>query len=149
MMGFDINVRPTWDDYFMLIAQGVSLRSTCSRRSVGAVFVSADNHILSTGYNGAPSGERHCCHTPEWVLGSPDGSTVVPSGDIKIVNGKTQCSVVIHAELNAVLAAAKKGIALQGSKLYVTYRPCEECSKFLKQLNLERIVCPELKITSQ
>jgi len=118
----------------MNIAETVAQRATCSRRSVGAVFVSTDNHILSTGYNGAPSGERHCSHTAD-------------RDDVKTVNGKIHCSVVVHAELNAVLAAAKKGIALRGSKLYVTYRPCEECSKFLKQLYLERIVCPE-KITS-
>jgi len=135
--------RPDWNDYFMRIAETVAMRSTCSRRSVGAVFVSEDNHILSTGYNGAPTKERHCQHYPSATF---DGSQY--NSDMKNVNGKEHCSVVIHAELNAVLAAAKKGIALQGSKLYVTYQPCEDCSKFLKQLKLEKITCPA-KITSQ
>ncbi|MGD8741193.1 MAG: hypothetical protein PVG34_12835, partial [Desulfobacterales bacterium] len=53
------NSRPSWEDYFMDIAMLVARRSTCLRRAVGAIIVK-DKRILSTGYNGAPTGVRHC-----------------------------------------------------------------------------------------
>lgn len=91
--------RLSWDDYFQTIAETVSRRATCPRAQVGAVIVK-NNRILSTGYNGAASGEPHC----------------LEAGCI-LENGR-YCQRAIHAETNAVAQAAKMGIAIDGATLY-------------------------------
>jgi dCMP deaminase len=90
--------RPDWDSYFMNIAKEVASRSTCPRASVGAVIVK-DNGILSTGYNGAPSGEPHCLEVGCLIINN-------------------HCERTIHAETNAVVQAAKYGVNINGSTLY-------------------------------
>lgn len=124
------NARPTWDEMFMEMAQTLAKRSTCSRRHVGAVFV-RDNRYLCGGYNGAPAGEKHCDHS------FIDRDTHLDQ------SGKRTCSIAIHAEMNAILDAALRGVSIQGAVLYVTHPPCLQCAKHLKQLRLERIVCPK------
>lgn len=105
--------RPTWDDYFLSIAWAVSLRASCPRASVGAVIVSADNRILTTGYNGAPAGAPHCLDV---------GCDVVDD----------HCQRALHAEVNAVAWAARHGISLRDSRIYVYGRGvCRECAKVL------------------
>ena len=108
--------RPGWDRYFHMIARAVSERASCPRAKVGAVIVDVEHRILSTGYNGAPSGERDCLSY---------GCNI--EGD--------HCQRAIHAEVNAVAYAARAGISIKGSTLYVYSsrgdRPCRECLKVL------------------
>lgn len=111
--------RPSWDEYFMSIAEQVSGRSTCLRRRTGAVLVK-DKRILSTGYNGVPSGLGHCD-----VVGCIREERSIPSGSHhELCRG-------IHAEQNAVIQAAKHGIAIEGSTVYCTHQPCSLCAKIL------------------
>jgi dCMP deaminase len=112
--------RPSWDEYFMELAQVVAKRSTCNRRSVGAVLV-RDKRILTTGYNGSPPGLPHC--TDEGCL---------------MVEG--HCVRAIHAEQNAIVQAALHGIDLSGATCYVTSSPCVHCAKMLIAAGIKRIV---------
>lgn len=120
--------RPSWDEYFAEICRSVSRRSTCHRRQVGAVVVK-DKRILSTGYNGAPSGLPHCldsgCLRDE--LGIPSGQ------NHEICRGN-------HAEANAVASAALHGISLRGSTIYSTHQPCVLCSKLLINAGIVRVI---------
>jgi dCMP deaminase len=103
----------------MGIARMVTARSTCLRRHVGAILVK-DRRILATGYNGAPSGVRHC---EEVGCLRQDGS--VPSGM------RHELCRGLHAEQNAIIQAAYHGISITGSTLYCTNKPCVICSKML------------------
>ncbi|MBI5118417.1 cytidine/deoxycytidylate deaminase family protein [Candidatus Poribacteria bacterium] len=120
--------RPTWDEYFLEIARLVSSRSTCLRRAVGAVFV-REKRVLSTGYNGAPSGLKHCEE-----VGCIRERERIPSGE------RHELCRGIHAEQNAILQAAQFGISLRGSILYCTNQPCVLCAKMLINAGVERIV---------
>ncbi|MEK7608100.1 MAG: dCMP deaminase family protein [Patescibacteria group bacterium] len=104
-------VRPGWGEYFMKIAEIVATRSTCNRRSVGAVLVRA-RVILSTGYNGAPRGMEHCDESGH-----------------EIVDG--HCVRTVHAEANALVQAARNGISIDGSTMYLTHSPCYDCFKMM------------------
>ena len=101
--------RASWDEYFMAIARVVSSRSTCDRKFVGAVIV-RNRTILSTGYNGSIRGLPHC---------SENGHMME--------NG--HCVATIHAEVNAILQAARNGVVIDGGTLYVTASPCWNCFK--------------------
>ena len=102
--------RPSWDAYFMQIAQLVKTRATCPRRQVGAVIV-RDRRIVATGYNGAPQGLPHC------PVGGPEHDW--PSGCMKAGH----CIRSLHAEQNCLLQAAKIGVACEGTTMYVTCQP--------------------------
>ena len=120
--------RPSWDEYFMKIANDAATRTTCLRRGVGCVIVK-DNRILATGYNGVPSGLRHCAET-----GCLREKLGVPSGQRhEICRG-------LHAEQNAIIQAAKYGIDIQGSKIYVNTQPCVVCAKMIINAGIEEIV---------
>jgi len=116
--------RPSWDEYFMELAQVVAKRSTCKRRSVGAVLV-RDKRILTTGYNGSPPGLPHCIDAECLML---DG----------------HCVRAIHAEQNAIVQGALHGIDLRGATCYVTASPCVHCSKMLIATGVKRIVFLDL-----
>ncbi len=116
----DPDDRPSWDEYFLRVAKVVSTRSTCPRRSVGAVLV-RDRQILSTGYNGAPRGLPHC--SEEGCL-MRDGHCVRAS----------------HAEMNAIAQAALHGVSVDSATLYCTDRPCLICSKLLINAGIAKIV---------
>lgn len=121
-------MRPDWDAYFMEIAQVVSKRSTCLRRSVGAVLVK-NKQILATGYNGTPKGLPHCAE-----VGCLREQMHVPSGKMhELCRG-------IHAEQNAVIQAAVHGVSIDGATLYCTHQPCVVCSKILINAGIKRIV---------
>lgn len=111
--------RPSWDSYFMSIAENVSSRATCLRRRVGAVIVK-DKRILATGYNGPPSGISHC--TPETCLRLKYN---VPSGE------RHELCRGLHAEQNAIIQAAYHGVSIKGADIYVTHQPCSICTKML------------------
>jgi dCMP deaminase len=120
--------RPNWDEYFMEIAQTAMKRSTCLRRSVGALLVK-DKHILATGYNGVPKNLRHCSET-----GCLRQQMNVPSGKMhELCRG-------LHAEQNAIIQAALHGVPIDGATLYCTHQPCVVCAKMLINAGVKRIV---------
>lgn len=121
-------MRPSWQHYFMEIAQQVAKRSTCLRRQVGAVIV-RDNRILTTGYNGAPSGTPHCIETSQCIrdkLGIPSGQ-------------RHELSRAAHAEQNAIAQAARYGIAIDKSVLYSTHQPCSICARQIINAGIETV----------
>ncbi len=116
------------DEYFLKIASVVAERSTCRRRHVGAVAVRS-KHILSTGYNGAPSGAKDCLE-----LGCLRDELNIPSGTRhEICRG-------IHAEQNVIIQAGLHGVSLEGSTLYATHTPCVLCAKMLVNAKIKRLV---------
>ncbi len=122
------NSRPNWDEYFLSIAKLVSKRSTCLRRKVGALLVK-DKRILATGYNGAPSGIKHCEER-----GCLREKLKVPSGE------RHELCYGLHAEQNAFLQAALHGISVEGAKIYATTQPCIICAKMFINAGVKEIV---------
>jgi dCMP deaminase len=119
--------RISWDDYFMEITRMVAKRSTCLRRSVGAVLVK-DKRIVATGYNGPPRGLKHCRET-----GCLRAKLNVPSGERhEICRG-------LHGEQNAIIQAAIHGVSIEGSTLYCTTQPCVICTKMLINSGIKTI----------
>jgi len=112
----------------MQMAQVVAERSTCLRRQVGAVIVK-DKQILSTGYNGSPSGLKHCDE-----IGCLRQSLGVPSGE------RHEICRAVHAEQNALVQAAKHGVAITGADLYTTHQPCVLCTKLLINAGIKRVI---------
>lgn len=120
---------PTWEEYYMGIALAVREKANCLRRRVGAVIV-LNNRIISTGYNGTPEritncldgGCRRCAHPEEFERGT----------------GYDLC-ICVHAEQNALLSAARFGIAVEGADLYSTVRPCFGCTKELLQAKIHAV----------
>jgi dCMP deaminase len=120
--------RPSWDEYFLCITKEVAKRSTCLRRQVGAILV-MDKHILTTGYNGAPSGLQHCLD-----IGCLREQLKVPPGE------RHELCRGLHAEMNALLQASRYGIKISGATLYTTTYPCSLCAKMLVNAGIQRIV---------
>ncbi len=120
--------RPSWDQYFIEVAQVVAKRSTCLRRMVGAVIVK-DKRILSTGYNGAPSGLAHCLD-----VGCLREKMKIPSGE------RQELCRGLHAEQNAIIQASLYGFSVQGATIYCTLEPCITCSKMIINAGLRRVV---------
>jgi dCMP deaminase len=120
--------RPSWNEYFMSITVMVANRSTCLRRKVGAILVK-DKRILATGYNGAPSGLRHCEE-----VGCLRETTSVPSGE------RHELCRGLHAEQNAIIQAAYHGFSIKGATLYCTNKPCVICSKMLINAGIRKIL---------
>ncbi|NOZ51155.1 MAG: dCMP deaminase [Chloroflexi bacterium] len=112
--------RPSWDEYFMCIALQAAKRSTCDRAHVGAVIV-RDRRILTTGYNGSPSGLPHC-------------------DDIGHLLVEGHCLRTIHAEQNAIVQAGYLGVSVRGGTLYVTHQPCLTCAKLIINAGIRRVV---------
>jgi dCMP deaminase len=123
--GYD---RPSWDEYFMGIVELVAKRSTCLRRSVGAVLVK-DKRILATGYNGAPSGVRHCLDT-----GCLRERLKVASGE------RHELCRGLHAEQNAIIQSALHGVSLKGATLYCSNHPCVICAKMIINAGIVRVL---------
>jgi len=113
-------MRPSWDSYFMKIAEDVALRSTCDRAMVGAVLV-REKHIIATGYNGSPAGLEHC-------------------DDIGHLMVDGHCVRTVHAEVNAIIQAAVFGQATKDADCYVTHFPCLNCTKMLINARISRLV---------
>ena len=120
--------RPNWDKYFLEIARIVSKRSTCLRRKVGALIVK-DRRILATGYNGTPSGIRHCAE-----VGCLRAKLKIPSGQ------RHELCRGLHAEQNVLLQAALYGISLRDSSLYITNQPCIICAKMIINAGVREVV---------
>jgi len=116
------------DEYFLKIASVVAERATCLRHRIGAIAVK-DKHILTTGYNGAPSGRKDCLE-----LGCLRDELHIPSGE------KHEICRAVHAEQNVIIQAALHGISLEGSTIYCTHTPCRICAKMLVNARIKRFV---------
>lgn len=112
-------VRAGWNEYFMGIAHQAATRSTCPRKHVGAVIV-RDRTVLSTGYNGSIRGLPHC-------------------DEVGCVMEDGHCITTVHAEANAILQAAKNGVAIDGGELYTTASPCWNCFKLIANAGIKKI----------
>lgn len=123
--------RPTWDEYFMSITEAVAQRSTCLRRRVGAVLV-RDKRILTTGYNGAPTGFSHCLEA-----GCLREKMGIKSGE------RQELCRGLHAEQNALVQAALHGVSVRGAVLYTTLEPCITCTKMLVNARVQEVVYQE------
>lgn len=123
--------RPDWDEYFLDIAELVSRRSTCRRRSVGAVLVK-EKRILATGYNGAPTGLRHCLD-----LGCLREQNNVPSGE------RHELCRGLHAEQNSIIQAALHGVSVREATLYCTNHPCVICAKMIINAGVAKVIFRE------
>jgi len=122
--------RTSKNEYFMKIAEVVSQRSTCIKRKVGAILVK-DSHIISTGYNGAPSGFKHC--SLELCVRQN-----LKSGD------KPELCRGVHAEINCIIQAAIHGTSIKGdTTLYSTTFPCMSCLKLIINAGISRLVYKE------
>ena len=122
-------VRPTWDQYFVSICEMVGSRGTCDRGKSGCVIVK-DKRILTTGYVGSPPGLAHCDdigHEMHKVTHDDGRETM-------------HCIRTVHAEQNAIVQAARNGIALFGSTLYCKMTPCYVCAKLIISAGIVRVV---------
>lgn len=109
--------RPTWANTWFQIAEVLSRRATCPRLHTGAVIVSHDLRILSTGYNGSPEDSPHC-------------------QDVGCLMIEGHCTRAVHAELNALLYAARKGISIETASMYILHAPCVRCAICIAQAGI-------------
>jgi dCMP deaminase len=121
--------RPGYHDYFMGIAMAVRRRANCLGNRVGAVIV-LDRRIVATGYNGTPENMENCLDGGCKRCANREKH---PSG-----TGYDLC-ICVHAEQNALLAAARFGIAVAGATLYSTMRPCFGCTKEMLQAKINEV----------
>lgn len=123
-----VRARPTWDEYFSELAQMVARRSTCLRRNVGSLLVKGDR-IISSGYNGAPQGIRHCLD-----IGCLREDMGIPSGErYELCRG-------VHAEQNAIINAARYGVSTIDSVIYSTRQPCMLCARMIINAGVKKVV---------
>lgn len=120
--------RINFDDLFMSIVELLEKRTTCIRKSVGAILVK-DNIILSTGYNGSPSKLEHCIN-----IGCLREKLKIPSGQ------RIEICRAVHAEMNALVQCGLKQTNTKDSVLYCSYSPCVTCAKLLIQAGTKKIV---------
>ena len=111
--------RPSWDDYFLEMADTASKRATCDRGKSGCVIV-LDKQVLVTGYVGSPTGFPHC----------DDVGHTIESG---------HCVATVHAEANAIIQAAKNGVRIDGAELYTTASPCWNCFKLIANAGITKV----------
>jgi dCMP deaminase len=123
-------IRPSWDEYFIELANTVARRATCDRGRSGCVIV-RNKQILVTGYVGSPSNLPHCDEVGHLMkkVTHEDGST------------STHCMRTVHAEQNAICQAARLGISLEGGTCYCRMTPCRTCAMLLINCGIVRIVC--------
>ncbi len=127
--------KPSWDVYFMNLAEVVRSRADCTRRKVGALIVK-DRRIIATGYNGTPHNIKNCSE------GGCQRCRQRDEGKIKAIEYEESC-VCIHAEQNAIIQAAYQGISTKGGILYSTTLPCSTCCKMLINSGIKEIVHKE------
>lgn len=125
-----IDMRPSWDEYFMDICRTTAKRSTCDRGRVGCVIV-RDHQILCTGYAGSPHGFEHCDD-----VGHEFKETIHEDG-----SRSQHCIRTVHAEQNAIVQAARRGIAIDGATVYCTMTPCRTCAMLLINAGIKAVVC--------
>lgn len=117
------------EEYYMGIALAVRAKANCRGSRVGSLIVK-DNRIISTGYNGTPSGMTNCldggCHRCRDREKYPKGQAY-------------DLCICVHAEQNSILAAARFGISVEGADLYTTMQPCFGCIKEMLQVRIQRV----------
>jgi len=122
--------RPSWDDYFMEVADAISKRATCDRGRSGCV-IARDKQLLVTGYVGSPQGLPHCDD-----VGHQMKKIIHEDGHIT-----QHCVRTVHAEQNAICQAAKRGISIDGATLYCRMTPCRTCAMLIINCGIVRVVC--------
>ncbi|VAX36546.1 dCMP deaminase @ Late competence protein ComEB [hydrothermal vent metagenome] len=115
-----MNKRPDWDEYFLKLAMLASERATCPRMHCGCVLVKGKN-VVATGYNGSIPGDEHC-------------------EDVGCLIVENHCVRTVHAEMNALIQAARLGHSVDGATAYVTNMPCTTCAKSLITAGIKRVV---------
>jgi len=115
-----MNKRPDWDEYFLKLAMLASERATCPRLHCGCVLVK-NKDVVATGYNGSIPGDAHC-------------------DDVGCLVVDNHCVRTVHAEMNALVQAAKRGHSIEDSTAYVTNMPCSTCAKALITAGVRRVV---------
>ncbi len=130
-MGLMARTRISWDELFMEMAFILTKRSSCLNSQMGAVLVTQDNDVISTGYNGSPAKLPNCS----------DLGTCRRKEDADYASGKNLhlCNAV-HAEINAILLAAKNGHSTKDAKLYCTHQPCTECAKQIVNAGIAEVI---------
>lgn len=122
---------PNTDEYYMGIAFAVRQKANCTGNRVGAVIVKG-NRVVSTGYNGVPEGMKNCLEGGCLRCSNPNGQFEPGTG--------YDLCICVHAEQNAILAAARFGISVEGATLYTTMQPCFGCAKELVQAKINQVV---------
>jgi dCMP deaminase len=121
-----MNERPSWDAYFISLADQAAVMSTCGKKKVGAVLVDPKTKaVISTGFNGAPRGLDHCTDKTKHIC---EGGCL---------NNDGRCLRAIHAEHNAILNAKRD---VTGAIMYCTDEPCENCTKYMVQVGVSKVV---------
>ena len=123
-------IRPSWDDYFIELADTVAKRATCDRGRSGCV-ITKDKQILVTGYVGSPKGLPHCDD-----VGHLFKKVIHEDGRVT-----QHCVRTVHAEQNAITQAARRGISLDGGTLYCRMTPCQTCAMLIINCGIKRVVC--------
>ena len=118
-----------WVSYFINMLDAVKSNSSCTRRQVGAILTTSDNEIITTGYNGTPSGVLNC---------NEGGCLRCNNDNIPSGVGYEYC-LCVHGEHNAILSAAKQGKSVKGAILYISDRPCLQCLKIIAQCQIETV----------
>lgn len=119
--------RPNFDEYIFNICASVASRATCRHRDQGAVIVE-DMSIISTGYNGAPRGEKDCIE-----LGYCSKAQSLP------------CRAEgLHGESNAIISAARRGVGVKGATMYCVYSPCRACCNMIKNAGITTVIYQEI-----
>ncbi len=122
--------RPSWDDYFLELADAASRRATCDRGKSACVIV-RDKQVLATGYVGAPAGLPHCDE-----VGHLMKKVIQENGEIT-----EHCVRTVHAEQNAICQAAKRGVSIEGAAFYQRMTPCRTCAMMLINCGIKKVVC--------
>ncbi len=123
-------VRPTWDDYFMEVANAISKRGTCDRGRSGCV-IAKDKQVLATGYVGSPAGFPHCDD-----VGHQMKKLIHEDGSIT-----QHCVGTVHSEQNAICQAAKRGVSIEEATVYCRMTPCKVCAMLLINSGIKRVYC--------
>lgn len=126
------DTRPSWDEYFMQMAELTAQRSTCLRRKVGAVIVK-DKHIIATGYNGRASRTS--------PLRRFRGMSAAETG--RSFRQRHELCRALHAEQNAIIQSATLGQSIENASIYITHQPCVICAKMIINAGINRIVVKE------
>jgi dCMP deaminase len=122
--------RPSWDNYFLELADAASKRATCNRGRSGCVIV-RDKQVLATGYVGSPVGLPHCDDAGHIIK-----KVIQENGEIS-----EHCVRTVHAEQNAICQAAKRGISIEGATVYQRMTPCRTCAMLWINCGIKKVVC--------
>ena len=124
------NTRPSWDDYFMEVANAISKRATCDRGKSGCV-IARNRQLIVSGYVGSPTGFPHCDDAGHQIK-----KVTHENGDMT-----EHCMRTVHAEQNAICQAARIGVSISSATIYTRMTPCRICAMLLINCGIKRVVC--------